>query len=504
MIILCSNGLTSPWLREAAGRCVKGGRAALVVTADPEYREKNRHVPRCREELEALGLTVEIFDLDRHPAQGLAQFDAVMLMGGNPYYLLDSIQKHGGRQALCQAADQGLLVGWSAGALVLGPSLGLVDLYSPELNTVGLSSLGALGLTQAQVLPHYSRFHTRYEQFEARCQAYEREQGCKVYRLDDGEGLLLDSQGQVVEELFSPLRVNVAGVAFRNPVIAASGTFGFGREYGELYPLSQLGGISCKGTTLHPRPGNPPPRVTETPGGMLNAVGLQNPGVEHFVAQELPWLSQQGTRIIANLAGSAVEDYCQTAEKLNDTPVDMVELNISCPNVKEGGVQFGVTAQGVEGITRAVRRVCKKPLMVKLSPNVTDVSEMALAAESAGADAVSLINTLTGMRIDIHTRRPIIRNNTGGLSGPALLPVALRMVWQTAQKVKIPIVGLGGIAAPEDAVEMLLAGASAIQVGTAIFTDPYAPVKIRDGLLDFMVKNGVRSVSELTGGVRPW
>ena len=325
-----------------------------------------------------------------------------------------------------------------------------------------------------------------------------------MYRLDDGEGLLLDSQGRVVEELFSPLRVNVAGVDFRNPVIAASGTFGFGREYGELYPLSQLGGISCKGTTLHPRPGNPPPRVTETPGGMLNAVGLQNPGVEHFVAQELPWLSQQGTRIIANLAGSAVEDYCQTAEKLNDTPVDMVELNISCPNVKEGGVQFGVTAQGVEGITRAVRRVCKKPLMVKLSPNVTDVSEMALAAESAGADAVSLINTLTGMRIDIHTRRPIIRNNTGGLSGPALLPVALRMVWQTAQKVKIPIVGLGGIAAPEDAVEMLLAGASAIQVGTAIFTDPYAPVKIRDGLLDFMVKNGVRSVSELTGGVRPW
>lgn len=300
------------------------------------------------------------------------------------------------------------------------------------------------------------------------------------------------------------LTVKIAGVEFKNPVIAASGTFGFGREYGQLYPLSELGGISCKGTTLHKRPGNPPPRVTETPAGMLNAVGLQNPGVEHFIQEDLPWLSQQGTRIIANLAGSAVEDYCAAAEKLNDTPIDMVELNISCPNVKEGGVQFGVTAQGVEGITKAVRKVCGKPLMVKLSPNVTDISEMALAAESAGADAVSLINTLTGMRIDIRTRRPIIRNNTGGLSGPAVLPVAVRMVWQTAQKVKIPVVGLGGISTAEDAVEMLLAGASAIQVGTAIFTDPYAPLKIRDGLAAFMEETGVKSLSELVGGVRPW
>lgn len=300
------------------------------------------------------------------------------------------------------------------------------------------------------------------------------------------------------------LQVNVAGVDFQNPVIAASGTFGFGREYAELYPLCELGGISCKGTTLHARPGNPPPRVTETPGGMLNAVGLQNPGVEHFIREDLPWLSRQGTRIIANVAGSAVEDYCETVRLLNDTPIDMVELNISCPNVKEGGVQFGVTAKGVEGITKAVRACCEKPLMVKLSPNVTDIGEMALAAEAAGADAVSLINTLTGMRIDIHTRRPIIRNNTGGLSGPAVLPVALRMVWQAAQRVKIPIVGLGGISTPEDAVEMLLAGASAIQVGTAIFTDPYAPIKIRDGLLEFMEKEGVSSVSQLTGGMRPW
>lgn len=300
------------------------------------------------------------------------------------------------------------------------------------------------------------------------------------------------------------LDVSIAGVRFKNPVIAASGTFGFGREYAQLYPLSKLGGVSCKGTTLHERQGNPPPRVTETPGGMLNAVGLQNPGVEHFIREDLPWLSKQGTRIIANVAGSSVEDYCETAEMLNDTAVDMVELNISCPNVKEGGVQFGVTAKGVEGMTRAVRERCKKPLMVKLSPNVTDITEMALAAESGGADALSLINTLTGMRIDINSRRPIIRNNTGGLSGPAVLPVAIRMVWQVAQKVKLPIVGLGGISTWQDAVEMLLAGASAVQVGTAIFRDPYAPIKICDGILEFMEKNGVKEVSELTGGVKPW
>ena len=226
------------------------------------------------------------------------------------------------------------------------------------------------------------------------------------------------------------LRVNVAGVEFANPLIAASGTFGFGREYNEFYPLSVLGGISCKGITIKERPGNPPPRVTETPGGMLNAVGLQNPGVDHFIQEDLPWLSQQGTKIIANVAGNAPEDYCATVEKLNDTCVDMIELNISCPNVKQGGVQFGTTTEGVYGITSEVRKHCKKPLVVKLSPNVTDISEMAVAAESAGADAISMINTLTGMRIDIHTRRPIIRNNTGGMSGPALLPIALRMVWK--------------------------------------------------------------------------
>ena len=226
--------------------------------------------------------------------------------------------------------------------------------------------------------------------------------------------------------------------------------------------------------------------------------------MDHFIEHDLPWLSHQGTKIIANVAGNAPEDYCATVEKLNDTCVDMVELNISCPNVKQGGVQFGTTTEGVYGITAEVRKHCKKPLMVKLSPNVTDISEMAVAAESAGADAISMINTLTGMRIDIRTRRPIIRNNTGGLSGPAVLPVALRMVWQASQKVKIPIVGLGGISTWQDAVEMLLAGATALQIGTVLFTDPYAPIKIAQGLSDYMDENGIQSLSELTGGVKPW
>ena len=300
------------------------------------------------------------------------------------------------------------------------------------------------------------------------------------------------------------LHVNVAGVEFSNPLIAASGTFGFGREYAEFYPLSALGGVSSKGITLKARPGNPAPRIAEAPGGMLNAVGLQNPGVDHFIREDLPWLRGQGTRIIANIAGNTPEDYCAMAEKLNDTDVDMIELNISCPNVKQGGVQFGTTCAGVSGITKAVRAHCNKPLMVKLSPNVTDISEMALAAESEGADAVSMINTLTGMRIDIRTRRPIIHNNTGGFSGPALLPIAVRMVWQTYQKVKIPIVGLGGISTWQDAVEMLLAGATALQIGTVLFTDPYAPVKIAEGLSKFMDENGVQSVSELTGAVLAW
>ena len=299
------------------------------------------------------------------------------------------------------------------------------------------------------------------------------------------------------------LQVNIAGVEFRNPVITASGTFGFGKEYSEFYPLSELGGISCKGLTLEERPGNPPPRVAETPGGMLNSVGLQNPGAERFLAEDLPWLKAQGTVVIANIAGRSPEDYCALAERLSDTAVDMVELNISCPNVKEGGVQFGTTCAGAESITAAVRKHCRKPLMVKLSPNVADIGEIAAAVESAGADALSLINTLTGMRIDIRTRRPILRNNTGGLSGPAVFPVAVRMVRQVYNRVKVPIVGMGGISKWQDTVEMMLAGASAVQVGTASFTDPYAPVKIRDGLAAYLEENQM-TPGELTGAMKEW
>lgn len=300
------------------------------------------------------------------------------------------------------------------------------------------------------------------------------------------------------------LSVNVAGVRFNNPLIAASGTFGFGREYGEFYPLSELGGISCKGITLKRRDGNPPPRIAETPSGILNAVGLQNPGVDIFINEDLPWLKEQGTVIIANIAGNTVEEYCEMAEKLSATDVDMIELNISCPNVKSGGVQFGTSCESVAHITAEVRKHCKKPLLVKLSPNVTDIASIAKSAEAEGADAVSMINTLTGMRIDINTRRPIIRNNTGGLSGAAVFPVAVRMVWQVANAVKIPIIGMGGISTWEDAVEMLMAGATALQIGTVLFSDPYAPIKINEGLNRFLDENKIKSVTELTGTVKPW
>ena len=300
------------------------------------------------------------------------------------------------------------------------------------------------------------------------------------------------------------LTVNIAGVEFKNPVITASGTFGFGREYSEFYPLKEIGGLSCKGITLKPRMGNPPPRIAETPSGILNAVGLQNPGVDHFIERDLPWLKEQETVVIANIAGNTPEEYAQMAEKLSESSVDMIEMNISCPNVKHGGVQFGTSCQSVGAITREVRAHCKKPLMVKLSPNVSDIAEIARAAEGEGADALSLINTLTGMRIDINTLRPIIRNNTGGLSGPAVFPVAVRMVWQTAGAVKIPVVGMGGISTWRDAVEMMLAGASAIQVGTALFSDPYAPLKIKEGLNRYLDDQGIASVTELAGMVKPW
>ena len=297
------------------------------------------------------------------------------------------------------------------------------------------------------------------------------------------------------------LGVDIAGVHFRNPIIAASGTIGFGREYSEFYPLSVFGGISCKATTLRERKGNPPPRIAETPMGMLNAVGLQNPGVEHFIEHDLPWLRQQDTVVIANVAGSTQEDYCRTVELLSESEIDMIELNISCPNVKEGGVQFGTSCESVAAITKAVRACCKKPLIIKLSPNVSDIASIARAAESEGADAVSLINTLTGMRIDINTRRPVIANITGGMSGPAVFPVAVRMVWQVRNAVSIPVIGMGGITTWKDAVEMLMAGADAIQIGTALFTDPYSPVKIAKGLEEYLDEKGIGSVRELTGSV---
>lgn len=502
MILLCSNGLSSQeLLRETQKYCIGAKKAALVVTADNEDNKENYNISRCAKELEYLGLSVELFDFDTQPAAQLLDYDVVELIGGSPYYLLDSIRKHGAENVLRELAETKLLIGWSAGAMVLTPTIALIDRFAPELNTVNLTERTALGLTDVQILPHYGKLMKKDSAAEEKCRAYENENNCTVVRLDDGEGVFIENTPREIRLL---QKVTVAGVDFNNPLIAASGTFGFGREYSEFYPLSVLGGVSCKGITIKERPGNPPPRVTEAPGGMLNAVGLQNPGVDNFVENDLPWLSRQGTKIIANVAGNAPEDYCATVEKLNDTKVDMIELNISCPNVKQGGVQFGTTAEGVFGITSQVRKHCKKPLMVKLSPNVTDISEMAVAAENAGADAVSLINTLTGMRIDINSRRPIIRNNTGGFSGPALLPIALRMVWQTAQKVKIPIVGLGGISTWQDAIEMLLAGATALQIGTVLFTDPYAPVKIEEGIAAYMKKNGIKSLSEITGGVKPW
>lgn len=300
------------------------------------------------------------------------------------------------------------------------------------------------------------------------------------------------------------LRVEVAGVSFQNPVIPASGAFGFGHEYEKFYPLSKLGGISVKGMTLNPREGNPPPRIAETPMGMLNSVGLQNPGIDRFLAEELPYLAGKGTRIITNVAGSTVEDCVTMVKKLEGSAVDMVELNISCPNVKQGGAAFGTSCESASAITTAVRKATKKPLMVKLSPNVTDITAIARAVEDAGADAVSLINTLLGMRIDINSRRPVLRNNVGGMSGPAVFPIAVRMVWQVSNAVKIPVVGMGGISSAEDAIEMMMAGASAVQVGAAIFTDPYAPVKIVEGLHKWLDSHGIAAVREIIGTVEPW
>ena len=300
------------------------------------------------------------------------------------------------------------------------------------------------------------------------------------------------------------MKVKIAGVEFNNPIITASGTYGFGKEYSNFFSLSELGGISCKGITLEERKGNPSPRIAETPSGILNSVGLQNPGVDYFIENDLPWLKSQGTVVIANIAGSTKDDYCEVARKLDSTDVDMIELNISCPNVKAGGVAFGVTPEGVEEITRAVRSSTEKPLIVKLTPNTADISKTAAAAERGGADAISLINTLTGMKIDINTRRPILRNNTGGLSGAAVLPVAVRMVWQASNAVDIPVIGMGGVTRWQDAVEPILAGASAIQIGTANFTDVYTPIKVRDGIESYLDEHGYTSINDIVGKVEVW
>ena len=299
------------------------------------------------------------------------------------------------------------------------------------------------------------------------------------------------------------LSVEFARVSFKNPVVAASGTFGYGREYGGFYDLSLLGGVCVKGLTLSERAGNAPPRVAETPSGMLNSIGLQNPGVDAFISRELPFLRSYDTVIIANISGETAGEYSEMSEKLSDAGVDMIEVNVSCPNVEAGGMHFGTSARSVAMITDAVRKHSGVPVMVKLSPNVTDIAEIARAAESSGADAISLINTVLGMKIDINSRKPVLFNNTGGLSGPAVLPIAVRMVWQAAAAVDIPILGLGGVSSGDDAIEMMLAGAALVGVGTAGFSDPYAPVRVIKGIESYMGRCGITDAREITGKVVP-
>ena len=298
------------------------------------------------------------------------------------------------------------------------------------------------------------------------------------------------------------LRVKVCGVPFKNPVIAASGTFGFGKEFNEIYDISVLGGISTKGLTLEPRLGNPTPRIAEGYGVILNAVGLQNPGVEEFVRDDLPFLRSKDTVVIANVAGRTLDDYAGICARL-DGLVDMIELNISCPNVKCGGMAFGIRPESVKEVTRAAKSALKKtPLIVKLSPNVESIAANALAAQEGGADCLSLINTLTGMVIDIERRRPLIANNTGGVSGAGIRPIAVRMVYEVCQAVSVPVIGMGGITCAEDALEFIIAGASAVQVGTANFTDTLAMPRIIAGLNDWLDRHGVPNIEELRGTLR--
>ena len=297
-------------------------------------------------------------------------------------------------------------------------------------------------------------------------------------------------------------KVTIAGVEFKNPVMTASGTFGSGMEYGEFVDLNRLGGVVTKGVANIPWPGNPTPRVAETYGGMLNAIGLQNPGIDVFMERDIPFLKQYDTKVIVNVCGKTVEDYCEVVEKLGDQPVDMLEINVSCPNVKEGAIAFGQKADALFNITKEIKKYAKQPVIMKLSPNVTDITEMAKAAEAAGADAVSLINTITGMKIDVHRRQFAIANKTGGLSGPAIKPVAVRMVYQVANAVKIPIIGMGGIATAEDALEFILAGTTAVSVGAMNFVNPYTTVEVVDGIEAYMKRYGIEDINTLIGAVK--
>ncbi len=296
-------------------------------------------------------------------------------------------------------------------------------------------------------------------------------------------------------------KVNIAGVEFKNPVKTASGTFGSGMEYGEFNDLGKLGAVVTKGVSNVPWEGNPTPRVAEVYGGMLNAIGLQNPGIDVFIERDLKFLKQYNTKVIVNVCGKSIQDYIDVAEKLNDQPVDMLEINVSCPNVKQGAIAFGTKPESLEEITKEIKKHAKQPVIMKLTPNVTDIAEMARAAESACADAISLINTLTGMKIDPVKRRFVLANKTGGMSGPAIKPVAVRMVYQASHAVKIPVIGMGGISNALDAVEFMLAGASAVAVGAASFHDPYAVTKVVDGIEEYMKKYDIDDVNSLIGGV---
>lgn len=298
------------------------------------------------------------------------------------------------------------------------------------------------------------------------------------------------------------MRVNIAGVEWNNPVTVASGTFGSGAEYCDFVDLNKIGAVTTKGVANVPWPGNPTPRIAETYGGMMNAVGLQNPGIDVFCKRDIPFLKQYDTKIIVNVCGKSTEDYCEVVERLADEPVDMLEINISCPNVKEGGIAFGQNPQAAEAITKAVKKYAKQPVIMKLSPNVTDITEMARAVEAGGADAVSLINTLTGMKIDIERQKFAVANKTGGVSGPAIKPIAVRMVYQVANAIKLPIIGMGGISCAADAIEFMLAGASAVSVGTANFVNPMVTEEIVKGMEDYMIRHKIENISDIVGIVK--